>query len=405
MKLPNIARVLLLALVLTLIPLSLPAPQAAQTGPIYFPEMLKFQYAEDSAEVLAELEAEEPNLRNPKLWQAQAWNNPGCFLEYIVAPREGLDVIGNGTLPSDPRWGVTVTGIEKIMADPEGYNLSAPGGALPTLMAIVRIARYDMASVAKGPLWTTGGAFQNTIRFHDDIDVSKVRVSIREGTDAFVKCNWWASDGYSRNEMANNINFGMWHPRTWNDAWAAPGLCLIIGYYGEITDAIKEIPFRGRTTSRTCVTTLQAEGNGTVSGVSDPDDCSLAETPDGPTVYSFADSEVKITATPDEGWRFKEWVVVSGEATLDDKDSAETTFTRDEDYEGPVTIKAIFELIPVVTETPTPTLGVTPPPTNQNTVTGTAPGETPTATPNPYKLGDINCDNFVNIDDILLVRD
>jgi len=112
---------------------------------------------------------------------------------------------------------------------------------------------------------------------------------------------------------------------------------------------------------------------------------------DGPTVRNYATSTVKIKATSNTGYVFKEWTVTSGDAVLEDRYSAETTFTRT--HCGDVRITAVFVEAPIATETPESTPETTPtyPPV--------------TLTPNPYKPGDINCDNAVNIDDILLVRD
>ena len=70
---------------------------------------------------------------------------------------------------------------------------------------------------------------------------------------------------------------------------------------------------------------VEKEGNGTVSA--SPDSAAQGET-------------ITLTATPDTGYRFKEWEVVSGGVTLNNTNSSTTTF---EMLAENVTIKAIFE--------------------------------------------------------------
>ena len=72
---------------------------------------------------------------------------------------------------------------------------------------------------------------------------------------------------------------------------------------------------------------LTKEGNGTVEA-----------TPD----KAKAGTQINIKATPDEGYRFKEWQVTEGGVTLDDQNSATTTFTIGSSN---VTVKAVFEEI------------------------------------------------------------
>ncbi len=54
--------------------------------------------------------------------------------------------------------------------------------------------------------------------------------------------------------------------------------------------------------------------------------------------------EIKISATADSGWQFKMWQVTSENATVADINSATTTFTMPASH---VTVKAVFELIPI----------------------------------------------------------
>ena len=69
------------------------------------------------------------------------------------------------------------------------------------------------------------------------------------------------------------------------------------------------------------------EGNGSIE--SDP-------------VSGKAGTKITVKATPDDGYYFKEWQVVSGGITLEDPSSPETTFTIGS---SDVTVKAVFEEI------------------------------------------------------------
>ena len=73
--------------------------------------------------------------------------------------------------------------------------------------------------------------------------------------------------------------------------------------------------------------TLIKEGNGTVEASPDK---------------AKAGTQITIKATPDSGYYFKEWQVTDGGVTLDDPNSATTTFTIGS---SAVTVKAVFEEI------------------------------------------------------------
>jgi hypothetical protein len=64
--------------------------------------------------------------------------------------------------------------------------------------------------------------------------------------------------------------------------------------------------------------------------------------------------EITITATPNSGYRFDEWQVVSGDVTLSNSSANPENFTMPENV---VIIKAIFAFIPI----DTPSLSITPP--------------------------------------------
>ena len=104
--------------------------------------------------------------------------------------------------------------------------------------------------------------------------------------------------------------------------------------------------------------------------------------------------EIYLTATPDEGYKFKEWQVISGGVTIvNDKF---TVGTED------ISIKAVFEKIPeptpTATPTPTPTPTPEPTPTAEPEATPVpTPTASPTAAPVEYKDGDEYKDEASNV--------
>ncbi|MCL2434101.1 MAG: hypothetical protein FWD16_06250, partial [Clostridia bacterium] len=300
--------------------------QAAQALPLYVPEMLKFVYAEDDPLVIAELEADEPNIRNPKLWEVRAGNGAGLPNEYIVAPREGLETVGNtADLDTDPRHGLPESQINRILMDPELYGLVDPDGFAPSMMAIVRVARKDFVT-KDGLTWNNGG-YGNTLRLNDELTgKGRIRVSCRESSGAAAPCEWWrTSPTYSRGNNNDSLSVTMWHPKD-RGAWSGPGIWIIIGYYGELTDDILNIPLRGeegtveglkptptpeKTTSAPTVT---ATGNNTPTPTgTGPVWTGTGEPPSPPTTDT--------TATPPK----------YGDANVDNKtDIDDILFVRDE---------------------------------------------------------------------------
>ena len=71
--------------------------------------------------------------------------------------------------------------------------------------------------------------------------------------------------------------------------------------------------------------TVQNDGNGTASA---------------DVTSSEAGEVITLTAVPSDGYKFKEWQIVSGSVTFADKNNANTTFTM---TDGNVTVKAVFE--------------------------------------------------------------
>ncbi|MDO4479134.1 MAG: InlB B-repeat-containing protein [Lachnospiraceae bacterium] len=102
--------------------------------------------------------------------------------------------------------------------------------------------------------------------------------------------------------------------------------------------------------------TVQDDGHGT--GVANP-------------ATAVKDTVINLAATPDEGYQFKEWEIVSPTDLV----ITDNTFTMPE---GDVTVKAIFEEEPNPTPEPTPE-----PPTPEPTPTPDPPIPPPTPTPNP----------------------
>lgn len=117
--------------------------------------------------------------------------------------------------------------------------------------------------------------------------------------------------------------------------------------------------------------------------------------------WGVTGKEIYLTATPDEGYKFKEWQVISGGVTIaDDKFTVGT-----EDIE----IKAVFEKIPEPTPEPTatPTLEPTPEATPTPTATaeveatpGTTASPTPAVTPSGRSDDEISPENPVKVEDL-----
>ena len=117
--------------------------------------------------------------------------------------------------------------------------------------------------------------------------------------------------------------------------------------------------------------------------------------------WGVTGKEIYLTATPDVGYKFKEWQVISGGVTIaDDKFTVGT-----EDIE----IKAVFEKIPEPTPEPTatPTLESTPEATPTPTATaeveatpGTTASPTPAVTPSGRSDDEISPENPVKVEDL-----
>ncbi|MCL2529621.1 MAG: hypothetical protein FWE41_04740 [Coriobacteriia bacterium] len=96
--------------------------------------------------------------------------------------------------------------------------------------------------------------------------------------------------------------------------------------------------------------------------------------------HAIVDTAVTLTATPNSGNRLVRWEVVSGGAVLADLSSLTTSFVMPDNS---VTIKALFEPVPIPSPDPVPTPDPIPTP---DPVPTPNPGSTPSPAPTPGSL-------------------